>query len=720
MALEVNGYSSTFKAFADFAAQQIEAGKSKAVARVDGEGGGALAGRTVTASDTDSIRGIFKWFRSSDDQKANNETRKIFRDAIIDMFGGDSKIPDSVRDAMRMADFNKGKPLTARRILIVKEAIDTAISAANSETRAAIAQAKDVAKDTSSIVFSHIPSSRRAEVDGLIDMAIGRCGGDKDALEIISNCMGSFLLRGDCKLHSADAAMKKVDGVLANLDEMRQAANGNRAVLAASKDFLIAMNGKSLPPGQLAKVMQMVTTTDTSSVGLLKPGASAEQIDAALSRLGKMTNELMIKSGTDKATEGSDEKGCIRGLIACLVIAKIGPSGARNIRQALMSETAQKLLAYYNMVVQDDINLGNLSPGHKDYTNLTAQFACKMLDSMKFTVDHSLGMKCTEVESYAGKFDIAKINSSNILNRITSDAKEMMLSQRDEKIAKYVNGDGPGAQEMRALFANMMGPEPYAGRDADLEHMQAKDFMNTATLTIASECKKCVAGDFKNTVFARDVVKNLNVTFPDGSKMSNDFETARDQIASFVTGGVAAKYDDLDATGKGKANIVMALLSQETVKGAYESHARMLDPNNNTPQYATVSDPGAEKKEFKIHFDMEGDLYIKFTGEKQLQQMTARVQEANEHGQMVISSKTIAMNPGSKIGAGFALKIKAGEFEHMAKLDYSRFDDTEARKILDSKDLPDKLNQAVDSIDPSFRLNKNAVFADMKFSAEFV
>ncbi|MBR4617686.1 MAG: hypothetical protein IKO55_18920 [Kiritimatiellae bacterium] len=725
MALDINGYNDTFRAFTDFAKVMTQSkGGMNSIARVDGGVDittGALAGRTVTASTTDSIRGLFKWFRSPDDQTANNETRKIFRDAINEMFGGDSKIPDSVRDAMRMADYGKGKPLTARRILIVKEAIDTAISAAKSEMSAAIAQAKDVAKDSASIVFSHVPRDRKAEVDGLIDMAIGRCGGDKDALEIISKCMGSFLLRGDCKLRSADAAMEKVDGVLANLDEMRQAANGNRAVLAASKDFLIAMNGKSLPPGQLAKVMQMVADTDTSSVGLLKPGASAEQIDAALSRLGKMTNELMIKSGTDKATEGSDEKYCLRGLIACLVIAKIGPSGARNIRQALMSETAQKLLAFYNMVVQDDINLGNLSPGHKDYTNLTAHFACKMLDSMKFTVDHSLGMKCTEVESYAGEFDIAKINSSNILNRITSDAKEMMLSKRDEKIAKYVNGDGPGAQEMRTLFANMMGPEPHTGRDADLEHIQARDFMNAATLTIASECKKCVAGDFKNTVFARDVVQNMNVTFPDGSKMSNDFETARDQIASFVTGGAAAKYDDLDATGKGKANIVMALLSQETVKGAYDSHAHMLNPKCNTLQYDTVSDPGTEKKEFNLHFGMDGDLYIKFTGEKQLQQMTARVPEANEHGQTVYSSKKIAVNPGSTIGAGFALTIKADEFEDMAKLDYSKFDDNKAREILDSKDdLFDKLNQAVDSIDPSFRLNKNAVFAAMKFSAEFV
>ena len=724
MALDINGYSDTFRAFTDFAKVMTEGkGGMNSIARV--ETGvdittGALAGRTVTASTTDSIRGLFKWFRSPDDQTANNETRKIFRDAINEMFGGESKIPDSVRDAMRMADYDKGKPLTARRILIVKEAVDAAISAAKSEMRAAIAQAKDVAKDSASIVFSHVPRDRKAEVDGLIDMAIGRCGGDKDALEIISNCMGSILLRGDCKLRSADAAMKKVDGVLANLDEMRQAANGNRAVLAASKDFLIAMNGKSLPPGQLAKVMQMVTTTDTSSVGLLKPGASAQEIDAALSRLGKMTNELMIKSGTDKATEGSDEKDCIRGLIACLVIAKIGPSGARNIRQALMSETAQKLLAFYNMVVQDDINLGNLSLGHKDYTNLTAHLACKMLDSMKFTVDHSLGMKCTEVESYAGKFDIAKINSSNILNRITSDAKEMMLSQRDEKIAKYVNGDGPGAQEMRTLFAYMMGPEPHAGRDADLEHIQRTDFTNTATLTIASECKKCMAGDFQNTVFARDVVHDLNVTFPDGTKMSNDFETARDQIASFVTGGAATKYDDLDATGKGKANIVMALLSQETVQSAYESHARMLDPKNNTPQYDTVSNPATEKKAFNISFKPDGRLCIKFTGEKQLQQMTARVPTGLENGRTVFSSKQIDMNPGSTIGTTFTLTIKADEFERMAKLDYSKFDDTEARKIIDGKESPGALKHAVDSLDKSFRFSQGSLDAPMKFSANFV
>ena len=36
MALDVNGYNATFKAFTDFATKNVEAGKSKAIARLRG------------------------------------------------------------------------------------------------------------------------------------------------------------------------------------------------------------------------------------------------------------------------------------------------------------------------------------------------------------------------------------------------------------------------------------------------------------------------------------------------------------------------------------------------------------------------------------------------------------------------------------------------------------------------------------------------------------
>ena len=39
------------------------------------------------------------------------------------MFGGEANVPKSVKSAMRLQDYDQGKPLTARRIIAVRDAI---------------------------------------------------------------------------------------------------------------------------------------------------------------------------------------------------------------------------------------------------------------------------------------------------------------------------------------------------------------------------------------------------------------------------------------------------------------------------------------------------------------------------------------------------------------------------------------------------------------------
>lgn len=59
-----------------------------------------------------------------DDSKATNDTaRKLFHEAVASLFGGVSKIPQSVLDAMKTSDYGQGKPLSARRIIFVNNAI---------------------------------------------------------------------------------------------------------------------------------------------------------------------------------------------------------------------------------------------------------------------------------------------------------------------------------------------------------------------------------------------------------------------------------------------------------------------------------------------------------------------------------------------------------------------------------------------------------------------
>ena len=122
MALDVNGYNATFRMFADFAQKSIDAGQKKAIANI---GTQALNGRNikvVVASKTDSVGGLFT--RTLTEESRNNATRSAFLRAVAGMFGGSKNIPPEVMKALNLDDYGHGQPLTARRIMAVKTAID--------------------------------------------------------------------------------------------------------------------------------------------------------------------------------------------------------------------------------------------------------------------------------------------------------------------------------------------------------------------------------------------------------------------------------------------------------------------------------------------------------------------------------------------------------------------------------------------------------------------
>ncbi len=55
---------------------------------------------------------------------ANNHVRAIFLRSVADIFGDAKDIPPSVKKALLMEDYNRGKPLSARRIIKVRDAIN--------------------------------------------------------------------------------------------------------------------------------------------------------------------------------------------------------------------------------------------------------------------------------------------------------------------------------------------------------------------------------------------------------------------------------------------------------------------------------------------------------------------------------------------------------------------------------------------------------------------
>ena len=123
MALDINtGYNSVFKSFVQFAQQRMDANDDTAIA--DAKYMQPLGGRKTFAITQSLDDFVHKWTRGVEEWTVNDHTRKLFKKAVADMFGGEDKIPASVKKAMLLEDYDQGKPLTARRIMAVKAAID--------------------------------------------------------------------------------------------------------------------------------------------------------------------------------------------------------------------------------------------------------------------------------------------------------------------------------------------------------------------------------------------------------------------------------------------------------------------------------------------------------------------------------------------------------------------------------------------------------------------
>jgi len=75
----------------------------------------------------------FRRTRTETQKQLNNETRELFKQMVIDIFGTSiDDVPKSVRSAMELSKFdNTGRPLTARRVMAVNKAILSAMKGVN-------------------------------------------------------------------------------------------------------------------------------------------------------------------------------------------------------------------------------------------------------------------------------------------------------------------------------------------------------------------------------------------------------------------------------------------------------------------------------------------------------------------------------------------------------------------------------------------------------------
>lgn len=665
MAIEFNAQ---FTKFVEFAQAQAAAGHSSAIARDSGAvaEGAPLAGRVISAATGDKVGALFRF---ASNKRANNDVRDLFKQAIIDMFGGADLIPKSVRDAMKTSDYNRGKPLTARRIMAVKVAIESATEVINpAETRA---------KANILALYNEQGEENRGAIDKLVSAMVNRAADDADVVDIAVSNGYSLLRAGNATLRSVDEVKKKVDTIKAAVSELRSTAKGNDEIFRLGKEMLIAMGGKAIPPGMIRSMVRAVSKLDISDLKSLNLGSPLVDVHLAAVRFGENVNKAMSASGADRAFTEAEELMPLRDFAAGLILARCDNNVADNITTLIAADEngGKTLNSVYNAIInRDGVDTTDLPPGLQDHFCASAGEIDNALSMLYARAQRKLGIPENSLQQvgFNDKEDYEPY--MNIISDVLGRAKRTAQKTCDGFRANVVGGKSRGADALRDVYTRRVGRTAFnpAAQISSSRNAIIKGMINRRVCTEMSKFAK--GGEMMNAEFVADVNSSkLNVTLRSGGNgepivLAGDYLTARDQLASFVTKGEKHNFVSLTSDEKNKVYIAMALLSNKT--GDFASNAEMLalDPNGRTP---AMQLDGAATHSMTLVLDDDGGLTFESkTAASSLGQVTIPAGNGNERPQ------TIRAGGGSKVESKIRFEIEPQEFDRLAGLDFAAYDDT--------------------------------------------
>ena len=696
MPLGINGYNDAFKAFTDFATQ---AKGGSTIAQIGGEkntvaGTGPLAGRTIVAKTGFDFVGNVGRRQASRD--VNNAVRDLFKQAIADMFGGPDKIPESVRDAMKLSDFGKGRPLSARRILAVKTAVDQVAA----KTSNCIAESK-----------AHFEYTKEGKEEGdkRIDTAFAACNGNADAMDIVKANIRPLTVNTQSSLRPEADVQKKVGRLLDNLNELKEVSKNNPAIYAAGKKML-EETGVSLPKGMIAKLVQTANDAPLKAFGKLSGGSSVMDIHKAVMQMHKTIKTAMSSSGAEKL-DGADEKMGARDFVAAALLSRCGKGGLANIRKALDSQNASALNEYYSFSDAGRNGLvENPSDDLKEGIKVVGRIGLTYLEKLDNAVNDNLrelnpgAHEESRVKTFEGEFDIDDFGGDELVDDTVSIAKDINAELVQNFVDETVQGSGAGAEAMKNLLrAKLEGSSDPGEKLGKSLSANANAMMNW---NICGEMKKIVTG--KECQFKADIYRGTNVTLKNGKnsfKLTMKFETARDELAQFVTGDANATYEGLTkAEDKNKVHLLMALVSQETEKAAQMGSEIAIEPRESDQAFGEWFKHDGQSRSYTVEMRHDGGIALHYVMDNEITDIKDNTTNDGLNDEITVGA-------GSRWKCTLDYTLKGDEFNRLAKLDFSKFDDSEGNAFFEEKeDMPDGTRQ--------FHANKLEGTVD-KFAQEF-
>ena len=531
-----------------------------------------------------------------------------------------------------------------------------------------------------------------AEDKAAVARAILLCGDDADLVAVVTNGIGRAIRDGAGRLRNPVAIQRIVEGAAANLAEVREAAAGDPAALAAGLELLKGLQTSRAPAGFIKYMLDAARRAPIDALAKLRRRSAPAEINRAILQLN--ANAVSILSGRDSgglAEDGDTALACRHFLLRTMV-SRLTESQRRGLRDALASQNAVQTAAFYNAVAADMVEMPAMARGlHEHITTLAASLSRDM-GFLYGVVRRSLGEEnaAGQLPALQGDLDLPGIGAMAMFGQIQNEASSAIAAAREAYLRSAFPGNSPAATAMRGIVGARLDASPSISPRGTLAPLLAEATANSLNVNIVRGAKQLATHPFGETQFAIDRHRDFDVFLPDGTLLSTDPATAADELARFVTGRQDAAYANLGAAEKTKVHVVMSLLTQESSTAALGAPSFALDPNGAVSTFNFGGNGRAQTRTFRLERDAAGGITVRF-------ETTVRPTI------LVVRTEDIPLGAGSSISGGYTLTLTAEKLDTIGALDFAACDNAAANQAM-AGNGEQRLRTAVNRLPPDFRL----------------
>ena len=299
-------------------------------------------------------------------------------------------------------------------------------------------------------IAAKLPGKSEAAAKSFIKDVLAYCGDDFELKDVVSRTIRGLCITATATMRTHDEIKARIDAVRANLEEVRKAAAGNDRIEKAGINFLWGMNGKSVPPGLIGKMLKAASAEKPGEFSKLSATSTPQQITKAVIEMREAVENVMRNAYVQDYLEGADEMGPARAFAFSVLVAKFPEAQLKGVKDVFSSEAMSKLFT-----VMDDLMRDRRPAGAKPVSRNISSFIREQSMALeqvvlqyKKAVESLLGQEEDDgVRPFEGQFDKTAFGDKDIHDLLVPLAERDEAAELDaERRQEYMPRAFPRAQ----------------------------------------------------------------------------------------------------------------------------------------------------------------------------------------------------------------------------------------------------------------------------------